>query len=702
MKSKKVNKSSLSRRDFLKINAVYAGGIILYNTGPAFSNRSWSESVLTPKLIGKLKRDDTASPLDDSRWYTAEDVGDGLNYEIERGSLARAKYLVADILLDGQNLCVFNVSLKEGPKGSVFTLRFGLINQCSARIRLPLSLVDMNRWRIDREGAWLKPTCGGERVDLEKVDRITLEVLRKDSMPVRWCMTPLKISTEEVQKLENLILPKGKLLDEMGQSTLRTWSGKSSSAEKVTQRIQSQFTKSSGQKWPEQFSRWGGWKNSQFEATGFFRTEFSDSRWWIVDPDGQAFWSAGCDCVRSGIDAYVGEMLPALSFVPDKDSSFAKVYGQDGQSINFLGINFIRAFGAKSWKEKWAQIALSELRRIGFNTVGNWSEWEITRISNFPYVRPLYFNPKRIKEIYRDFPDVFDPAFEEDAADYAMQLNSTVEDQSLIGYFMMNEPEWGFSNELPALGMLLNTPDSYTRGALSDFLKQKYDDKSVLARAWDIPVNFEQVASGEWRWPLKGQSKKDLEAFSEVMVERFFVILQNACRKIDNNHMNLGIRYQGIPPKWALKGMASFDVFSMNSYSKKIPAGTVQEIHEKLNMPTMIGEFHFGALDAGLPASGIGHVKNQPDRGRAYQIYLENAAANPYCVGVHWFTLYDQSALGRFDGENYNIGFLDVCNRPYKSLCTAARKSHEAVYEIAAGRRKPFSDVPDYLPKLFL
>ena len=31
----------------------------------------------------------------------------------------------------------------------------------------------------DREGAFLKPTVGGERVDLNKVDRMSLQLLRK-------------------------------------------------------------------------------------------------------------------------------------------------------------------------------------------------------------------------------------------------------------------------------------------------------------------------------------------------------------------------------------------------------------------------------------------------------------------------------------------------------------------------------------------
>jgi len=139
-------------------------------------------------------------------------------------------------------------------------------------------------------------------------------------------------------------------------------------------------------------------------------------------------------------------------------------------------------------------------------------------------------------------------------------------------------------------------------------------------------------------------------------------------------------------------------VFSMNCYREKLPADQLANIHEVLHLPVIIGEWHFGALDVGLPSSGLRRVRTQADRGRAYRVYLEDAAANPHCVGTHWFTLYDQSALGRFDGENYNIGFLDVCNRPYEPFCRAARTSHELVYRLADGQAKPYDDAPEYLP----
>jgi hypothetical protein len=71
-------------------------------------------------------------------------------------------------------------------------------------------------------------------------------------------------------------------------------------------------------------------------------------------------------------------------------------------------------------------------------------------------------------------------------------------------------------------------------------------------------------------------------------------------------------------------------------------------------------------------------------------------------VGAHWFTLYDESALGRSDGENYHIGFLDICNRPYEALGRAAITSHERLYQVADRRLAPSNERLEYLPKLFL
>jgi len=411
------------------------------------------------------------------------------------------------------------------------------------------------------------------------------------------------------------------------------------------------------------------------------------------------------DCVREDTEASYDGIESALSWRPDQNGVYQRIYGgrevRGSKSINHLAANFVRAFG-EEWYDAWKAIALAELRRLGFNTVGNWSESQIAREKGVPYVVPLNHHLAKTPAVYRDFPDVFSPAFRQDASRYAEQLREFADDPALLGYFLMNEPTWGFSTELPAAGMLYTTPTCATRGELARFLRKQYPDEASLSAAWQISTTFDEVAQGPWKKPLRAKAMEDLEAFSEIMTQVFFKTLNESCKRVDPNHLNLGIRYHTVTPRWVIAGMSTFDVFSMNCYREKVPLEATRKIAEALKMPVLVGEWHFGALDAGLPASGIGHVRDQQARGQAYRVYLEDAAANPYCVGVHWFTLYDQSALGRFDGENYNIGFLDVCNRPYEDLGAAARACHERLYKVASGAEKPYADAPDYLPRLFM
>ncbi|MBN1479983.1 hypothetical protein EH223_18805 [candidate division KSB1 bacterium] len=688
----------MNRRHFIQSSLTAASGLLVYTCQPATIK---GLAIKPTNLLNNLQQASGDTPIPHATWYAGNTVGDGLFYSIDKGLFAEYAFLTADILLDGVNMCAFLLTLQEGEDGPAFTLNFKLLNQCSARIRANLQWVNQNVWKANREGAWLKPVVGGDRIDLSQVDRMTLTIFRNGEQPVRFCLTSFTATKNESELLKKPILPRGKLIDELGQSTLHTWSAKSVDRAHVTSRLKAQDEES--YPWPDQFSKWGGWMRKKFDASGFFRKEHDGTRWWLVDPDGYAFWSAGCDCVRVDTSANYKGLKSALTWVPENEPEFAAMFSGRGDAshINYLAGNFIKAFGAGEWHEIWSSIALSQLKKIGFNTVGNWSEWDIARAAGFPYVRPLSLRFEKTKRIYRDFPDVFAASYKEEAAKYAEQLQETKEDPAFIGYFLMNEPTWGFSSELPAAGMLYNTPDCETRKELGRFLARKYANDAAFASAWGMDVTLAHITSGTWTQRFTVPALQDLAAFSELMCEEFFKVLTDACRAVDPYHMNLGARYHKVPPSWALKGMRFFDVFSMNCYRERIPHEDVLDIARLLGLPTMIGEFHFGALDVGLPATGIGHVKNQAARGQAYRIYVEDAAADPNCVGTHWFTLYDQSALGRFDGENYNIGFLDVCNRPYEELLVAARATHDIIYDVAARTTAPYADAPEYFQKLF-
>jgi hypothetical protein len=80
---------------------------------------------------------------------------------------------------------------------------------------------------------------------------------------------------------------------------------------------------------------------------------------------------------------------------------------------------------------------------------------------------------------------------------------------------------------------------------------------------------------------------------------------------------------------------------------------------------------------------------NQAERGVAYQYYVEHAAAHPEVIGTHWFQWIDQPATGRPDGENYNIGWVDVTDQPYQELVAAAKVTHARLFDIHSGKIPP-------------
>ena len=110
----------------------------------------------------------------------------------------------------------------------------------------------------------------------------------------------------------------------------------------------------------------------------------------------------------------------------------------------------------------------------------------------------------------------------------------------------------------------------------------------------------------------------------------------------------------------------------------------------------IIGEFHFGAADRGLGQS-LYQVADQASRGQAYRYYVEQGFTHPGLVGLTYFTWNDQDVLGRFDGENYNCGLIDVTNVPYREQTEAMMETARHLRAVHAGEKAPFDKLPDYI-----
>ena len=650
-------------------------------------------------------------PFAGATWFSASEPGDGFTYEITPGSLPGIRWFTCDLLNDQPTDLVLNLEFHEPANAQAFLCRFTLLPRAQARLRFHTEALSFNRWRYDREGACLKPTIGGWRVDPALVDRIVLKVLYKAPGPAHWCMTPLVAMSGEPPVLSNPVILDSPLIDELGQATFRDWPAKTRNVDELLGRLNGQLAGSTGKQVQAPAPAWGGWEQKKVDATGFFRTHHDGARWWLVDPNGHLFWSAGPDCVIPKIESNIRGLHSALAWLPSREGPFAECFGdrddfdlthaRENEPFDYLIANLIRAFG-DNWRAGWARIVYPLMRGIGFNTCGNWSDCAAASKAGMPYVFPIPAVPAacwQVPRVFRDFPDVFDPAFDREAGIFAASLRATSGDPAMIGYFLMNEPQWGFARMHAAEGMLRNTSACATRMTFQEQLREKYATDAALSAAWQMDVSFDRITEGLWVKPFTAEAQKDLAAFSTLMVRKLYETLSAACRAVDPHHLNLGARFSSAPEEWILDAMGSFDVFSINCYQLQADP-RLATICQRLNVPALIGEWHFGAIDAGLPAPGIGHCADQAGRGQAYRYFVECSAAQPWCVGAHWFTLYDQSALGRMDGENYNIGFLDTCHRVYDGLADAARITHERLYSIAAGDVPPYSETPEILPRL--
>jgi hypothetical protein len=176
--------------------------------------------------------------------------------------------------------------------------------------------------------------------------------------------------------------------------------------------------------------------------------------------------------------------------------------------------------------------------------------------------------------------------------------------------------------------------------------------------------------------------RRDLEAFSEAVLEAYFRGCREAVKAAAPDHLYLGCRFAGSAlGNEVVMRIASrhCDVVSINVYRRDAAA---LALPRGLDRPMMIGEFHFTAMDSVMQPAGLMLVANQVDRGRAYATYVRTALRNPAVVGAHWFQFYDQPTTGRFDGENYQTGLLDIADSPYLVTIGACRALGATMYAL--------------------
>ncbi len=482
------------------------------------------------------------------------------------------------------------------------------------------------------------------------------------------------------------------LIDTFGQYKHKDWPGKVHSLTELKQRRETEAREIAAQPGPKHWNQFGGWADGpQLQATGFFRTEKHNGKWWLVDPEGRLFFSHGIDCVRLMDLTPVEEREHWFEDFPGAQDEFrqflSKGYalkghyaGRSPQSFAFSSANLKRKYGP-DWRNTYAEVIHLRLRSWGLNTIANWSDSTVFLMRRTPYTDNLSSGgTKRIEGsegYWGKFPDVFDPSFSNTLhRAMAGKRNTSANDPWCIGYFSDNEMSWGNETSL-ALAALRSPPDQAAKRELIADLKAKYVDIEKLNAVWGTThaswdtLLEKRTAPDEWK------ARADLTAFYTKAAETYFLTVREAIKAVAPNQLYLGCRFAWVNDLADLAAGKYCDVISYNFYKRSV----ADFKNPSSDKPLIIGEFHFGALDRGLFHTGLVPVENQAARAQSYKDYVLGALKHRQFVGTHWFQYMDQPTIGRvYDEENYQIGFVDIADTPYAETISASREVGRQLY----------------------
>jgi hypothetical protein len=464
------------------------------------------------------------------------------------------------------------------------------------------------------------------------------------------------------------IIDRKPLIDRYGQWMPENWTGKAHSDAQLRALW-------NADRLPEAdfpFCPMGGDGSRQTRATGYFRTERENGTWMLVDPHGHPFFSTGMDLVGYREGSFATDVR-RREFLFEQLPGRGPAWLDPGQ-VSFYVANIVRRYGV-DWQRKWTANAIARLKNWGFNTIANWSDYEVATKPGMPYVLPLSgWTTRKTFPFPWDFPDVFSKEFEENVERAAArQCDPLRNDPNLIGWFIGNEPHWArsFGSLTPWPDMLLADPEpSATQAHLRELLRSS-----------------------------PGQEARIKNDFLYTCGRRYFEVIAAAVRRHDPNHLVLGIRFAENPNDHWVELSRMFDVFSVNIYSRDFRPDprNIKRYAEISGRPVLIGEFT--ACAAGRGMQGLFYwthkVRDYAERGRAYRYYVENAAADPNIIGTHWFQMVDDLPTGRpSDEERLNYGFVNVIDLPYQELTDAARTTHARIYRLTTGQVAPYDEKP--------
>ena len=412
-------------------------------------------------------------------------------------------------------------------------------------------------------------------------------------------------------------------------------------------------------------NRFGGWAaGPQRAATGFFRTEKVNGKWWLVDPEGRLFLSHGVNCGWecaptgiSGRESYFEKLPPREGPTKQfwkyfKKPVFRNYYGDPANApfwaFSFTSHNLWLKYG-DYWQRKNAEMAQRRMRAWGLNTRTGGFPGLTELPRRIPYVTSIGPQSRPIVGVdgyWGKLRDPFAPEFETSCRAEAQRMRTWGTNEWCLGWTSNNEQSWGANGVVLARGVLASPDDQPAKVALLKMLVEKGMTTNTVTDAV-------------------------LRELGEAVADKYYATVRAAVKAVAPNHLYLGDRNDKRNPEVFRAAARHLDVITVNIYDQRPTVALPEGAEDK---PFLVTEFHFGCYDTGYFYASLIPVEDQRTRAACYLEYLRTVLDSPNYVGAHWFCWRDCPITGQLgEGANAQCGLVSTSDVPYTELVNAIR-----------------------------
>jgi Beta-galactosidase len=427
---------------------------------------------------------------------------------------------------------------------------------------------------------------------------------------------------------------------------------------------------------------YGGLRALRGEATGFFHTEQIGDRWWLVTPEGHAYWSLGMDVLML-LEHWAPEHVAYCQQRYGSEEAFARHNVARCRALGFNSLGFWTTPTVRAEARGQGMPYFLDLQVANSGPGGAWAP----RDAQGEPMRAYWNGPNQLAHLV----DPFHPSWRAHVAERCAALGP--DDPYLIGYFVDNEI-WVMGVGVPEMTRYFYSEHCYA--AFQEWLRERYPSIEALNRTWTGDGRYHTYAYRAFQQvkndPPAIRSpddpvKADLRAFERRFLEEIVRVPLEAIRRRDPHHLVCGLRFAGRYMAEHLDVFAAYDVNTINIYPQPYDEtlserfiALPEELSRGTRTPVIVTEFSWKADDAGLPNDlGAGcRVRTQADRARGYAAALACLTAQPWCVGAHYFSWQDSIA-----SERSNYGVANSRDELYEPLATVMARVNPRLYSMA-------------------